>query len=160
MRAIAVSAHVSRSPDEVFSFLDVLANHVQFTDHMLVDWSFSGPASGVGALARARAATSGNQWMDVSVIESVPATRTVEETVGAKGKRRTRGTYSLVERDGGTDVSFELEYLEAPLSERILAPAIRRYTRRMNTTAMRRLAALLEEPRAGAAAEGGASTLA
>ena len=160
MRPIVVSTHVSRSPDEVFAFLDVLANHMQFTDHMLVEWSFSGPPSGIGAAARARAATSGKQWVDITVTESVPPARTVEETIGANGKRRTRGTYSLVATGGGTDIGFKLEYLEAPLSERILAPAIRGYMRRVNGTAMRRLAGLFEEPRAEATPGDGASTVA
>ena len=55
MKPIHVSVRVDRPREEVFAFLDVLANHEQFCDHMLVDWSFSGPAAGVGARARMRA---------------------------------------------------------------------------------------------------------
>jgi hypothetical protein len=118
----------------------VLANHEQFTDRMLVDWSVDGPAAGVGGKARMRANAPGEQWMEMEVVESVPPVRTVEETVGAHGKRRTRGTYTLDELpDGATDAHFQLEVLQAPLSERLAAPLIRAYMRRANGKAMRRL---------------------
>ena len=38
MKPINVSARVDRPREKVFAFLDVLPNHVGFTDHMLVDW--------------------------------------------------------------------------------------------------------------------------
>jgi hypothetical protein len=140
MKPISVSVRVDRPREEVFAFLDVLANHVQFTDHMLIDWSFDGPAAGVGGKARERANMPGERWMETEVLESVPPVRTVEETVGANGKRRTRGTYTLEELPGGaTEIHFQLEYLEAPGSERLAAPLIRAYMKRANAKAMRRL---------------------
>lgn len=140
MKPVTTSVRIDRPREDVFSFLDVLANHAQFTDHMLVDWSVEGPAAGVGGKARMRANVPGEQWLEMEVLESVPPVRTVEETVGAHGKRRTRGTYTLDELpDGGTDVHFQLEYLQAPLSERLRAPLIRAYIRRANAKAMRRL---------------------
>jgi hypothetical protein len=140
MKPISVSVRVDRPREEVFAFLDVLANHEQFTDHMLIDWSFDGPAAGVGGKARERANMPGEHWMETEVLESVPPIRTVEETVGAEGKRRTRGTYTLEELPGGaTDIHFTLEYLETPGSERITAPLIRAYVKRANAKAMRRL---------------------
>src|SRR5215218_10974457 len=104
MQPIVVSVQVDRPRDEVFAFLDALPNHVGFTDHMLVDWSFEGPATGVGAKARMRAPLPGpKDWLELEVIESVAPIRTVEETVGSKGRRRTRGTYTLEDvPDGGT----------------------------------------------------------
>ena len=120
MKPVTASVRIDRPRADVFSFLDVFANHVQFTDHMLVDWSFDGPATGVGGKARMRANAPGEQWIEMEVVESVPPVRTVEQAVGAHGKRRTRGTYTLHELPGGaTDVHFQLEYLEAPLSERL-----------------------------------------
>jgi uncharacterized protein YndB with AHSA1/START domain len=140
MKPISVSVRVDRPREEVFAFLDVLANHVQFTDHMLVDWSFDGPVAGVGGKSRERANMPGEHWMQTEVLESVPPARTVEETVGANGKRRTRGTYTLEELPGGaTDIHFQLQYLEAPGSERLAAPLIRAYMKRANAKAMRRL---------------------
>ncbi len=147
MKPVTASVRIERPREDVFSFLDVLANHAQFTDHMLVDWSLDGPAAGVGGKARMRANVPGEQWMEMEVLESVPPVRTVEETVGGHGKRRTRGTYALDELpDGATDVHFQLEVLEAPLSERLAAPLIRAYMRRANAKAMRRLGQTLARP--------------
>jgi uncharacterized protein YndB with AHSA1/START domain len=147
MKPVTASVRIDQPREDVFSFLDVLANHEQFTNHMLVDWSFDGPADGVGGKARMRANVPGEQWMQMEVLESVAPFRTVEETVGAHGKRRTRGTYTLDELpDGATDVHFQLEVLEAPFSERLAGPLIRAYMRRANTKAMRRLGQTLAGP--------------
>ena len=147
MKPVTVSVRIDRAREDVFSFLDVLANHAQFTDHMLVDWSFDGPAAGVGGKARMRANVPGEQWMEMEVIESVSPVCTVEESVGARGKRRTRGTYTLdALPDGATDVHFQLEVLEAPLSERLATPLIRAYMRRANAKAMHRLGETLARP--------------
>lgn len=147
MKPVTVSVRIDRPREDVFSFLDVLANHAQFTDHMLVDWSFEGPAAGVGGKARMRAKALGEQWMEMEVLESVAPVRTVEETVGGRGKRRTRGTYTLdALPDGATDVHFQFEVLRAPLSERLAAPLIREYMRRANAKAMLRLSQTLARP--------------
>jgi hypothetical protein len=141
MSPITASVRVDRPRDEVFALLDVLRNHVGFTDHMLVDWSFAGPASGVGAKARMRAALPGpKDWMELEVIESRARVTTVEETVSAKGRRRTRGAYVLDDLPGGaTDVRFELAYVETPFLDRLLAPFTRGWLRCGNEKAMRRL---------------------
>jgi hypothetical protein len=147
MRPISVSIRINQTREDVFSFLNVLANHAQLTDHMLVDWSFDGPAAGVGAKARARAKVPGERWVDMEVLESVPPVRTVEESVGARGKRQTRGTYTLTAlSDGGTDVHFQFEVIKAPLPERLAAPLIRAYMRRANAEAIRRLGQTLTVP--------------
>jgi hypothetical protein len=54
MNPVTVSIEVPSRREDVYEFLDVLANHEQFTNHMLVDWSTSGRLSGVGARARMR----------------------------------------------------------------------------------------------------------
>ena len=46
--------------------------------------------------------------------------------------------------DGGTDVAFELEWLAAPRSERLIVPLTRSFTRRSNGKALRRLKKRLE----------------
>ena len=141
MKPISVSVKVDRPRDEVFPFLDALATHEQFTDHMLVDWTLSGPPTGVGARARMRAPLPGpKDWLQLEVLESVAPVRTVEETVGAKGRRRTRGTYTLEETpDGGTLVRFELAFLQVPRRERPLMPLLHGWLRRANEKAMVRL---------------------
>lgn len=142
MKPVTVSATVAKPAAEVYEFLDLLANHEGFMDHMLVDWKFSGPKRGLGARARARANTVGSQdWTDFEVVEVDPPSRIVEEGVGAGGKRRTCGTYRLEElADGGTRISFELAWLEASRLERLGSPLIRAFVRRTDGKAMRRLA--------------------
>jgi hypothetical protein len=141
MKPISVSTRVDRPRDEVFAFLDVLANHQPFTDHMLVEWSFSGPAAGVGARARMHADVPGpKDWMEMEVKESRAPVTTVEEAVSANGRRRTRGTYTLDELPGGgTHVRFDLTFLETPLRDRLLVPLTRPWLRRGNEKAMQRL---------------------
>jgi carbon monoxide dehydrogenase subunit G len=142
MKPVNVSTAVARPLTEVYEFLEVLANHEGFMDHMLVDWKFSGPARGVGARGRARANTVGSQdWTDFEIVEAEPPSRIVEEGVGAGGKRHTRGTYRLEALpDGGTRISFELEWLEASKLERFGSPLIRAFVRRSDGKAIRRLA--------------------
>src|SRR3954453_9490313 len=36
----------------VYDYLDVMANHEAFTDHMLTNWRLSGPATGIGSKAQ------------------------------------------------------------------------------------------------------------
>jgi uncharacterized protein YndB with AHSA1/START domain len=141
LKPVVASVQVDRPREEVFDFLDVLANHEPFTDHMLVDWSYSGPARGVGARARMRAKLPGpKDWADMEVVEARAPVTIVEEAVGAGGRRRTRGTYTLTERPGGgTDVRFVLAYLQAPRRERLVALPLRIWLQRANEKAMRRL---------------------
>ena len=142
MKPVTVSTIVARPVAEVYEFLDVLANHARFMDHMLVEWKFSGPEHGVGAKGEAKANTIGSQdWTDFEIVEAEPPSRIVEEGVGNGGKRRTRGTYRLEERpDGKTKVSFELEWLETARAERLIPPMTRAFIHRVNAKAMRRLA--------------------
>ncbi len=147
MKPVTVSITVPQPAEEVYDFLDVLANHEGFNDHFLVDWKFSGPRRGVGAKAEARASAPMSQdWTDFEVIESERPSRIVEEGVGLKGKRRTRGTYRLEPLpDGGTEISFELEWIEAARAERLIPPMTRAFVKRPTGKAMRRLAKLLAE---------------
>jgi uncharacterized protein YndB with AHSA1/START domain len=141
MKPITVDVKLDRPRERVYDFLAVLGNHEAFTNHLLVDWELSGPAAGVGAAARMRAAVPGpRDYADMRVTEVEPPRRIVEEAVGAGGSRRTRGTYTLEDApDGGTFVRFELETLAAPLPERVLAPLVRAFLQRANAKAMRRL---------------------
>jgi hypothetical protein len=141
MKPVTVSTTVSKPRQEVFEYLDRLANHEGFMDHMFVNWSFSGPATGVGARARARVNAPGSrEFAQFEVVESEQPERTVEEGVSSNGKRHTRGTYTLTELPGGgTEVSFELAWLTAPRSERLLPPLSRAFLRRALGKAMRRL---------------------
>jgi hypothetical protein len=146
VKPVITTATVPQPRTEVFEFLNVLANHRRFTDHFLVDWETSGPRSGVGACARMRVKKPGPaDWLDMEVVAADRPHTSVEESVSAKGRRRTRGTYVLEEvPGGGTRISFELAWLAAPVSERLVAPLTRWVVRRNNQRSLRRLAEQLD----------------
>ena len=69
---------------------------------------------------------------------------TVEESVLAKGRRRTRRTYMLADAPGnGTRITFRLEWLQSPLSDRLASPLTRTIAGRSNAKSLGRLAHLL-----------------
>jgi hypothetical protein len=71
---------------------------------------------------------------------------TAEESISAKGRRHTRGTYRLeADPEGGTIIEFELEWLQATLLDRLTAPLARSIVRNANTRALQRLRVRLEE---------------
>jgi hypothetical protein len=145
MKPVTVAATTRRGMEDVYDFLDVLANHEGFLGKLFVDWKFSGAERGVGARAEARQNAPGAQdWTDFEIVESEPG-RIVEEGVGNNGKRRTRGTYTL-ERlpQGGTRICFELAWLQASKAERMIPPLTREFVRRANGKAMRRLVGQLD----------------
>jgi hypothetical protein len=141
VKPVTVSATVPKTSQEVYEFLEVLANREVFMDRMFVDWQFSGPKRGVGARARARAnARLSQDWTEFEIIEAEP-NRIVEEAVSARGRRRTRGTYRLEDLSNGrTRVSFEFAWPEASRLERLGPPLARAFVRRAYGMAMRRLA--------------------
>jgi hypothetical protein len=147
LKPVTVSVEVPVGREEVYDFLDLLANHESFTDHLMHDWRISGPRRGVGAKATARArAAASNEVVEIEVVEAEPPSRIVEEDVSARGKRRTRGIYLLEELSGGgTRISFEFAWLEAPRHERLAAPLLRVFMRRANGKALRRLARKLDK---------------
>lgn len=146
MKPVSVTTDIARPREEIFDYLDDLSNHAAFTDHFLVDWEFSGPPRGVGAKGSARInAPSSQDWTDFEIVESDPPGRLVEEGIGAKGKRLTRGSYFLSDRPGGgTDVEFKLEWIEAPRSERLIPPLSRLFLKRTNGKSLKRLKKQLE----------------
>jgi polyketide cyclase/dehydrase/lipid transport protein len=154
MLPVTVSIDVPQRREDVYAYLDVLANHEAFTDHMLVDWSLSGPDRGVGAKARVHSKAGGRKVpVDIEVIEGDSPARNVERNVSAGGKRVGRGTYELTElATGGTRVSFTYSWDRAPFGDRALAPLVRAILRRGNQRAMERLAEQLDARVSSAAA--------
>ncbi len=142
MKPVKVSVTVPNRREQIYEFLDRLANHERFTNHMLVDWSYWGAPTGVGAGARMRVKTRGRAgWTDLEVVDAQPPRSSTEQAVGARGRRRTRGTYTLDElAEGGTRITFELEWLRLPLIERLAAPLTRGVVRRGSAKSLRRLA--------------------
>jgi len=145
MKPVRVSIDVPQAREDVYDFLDVLANHELFTDHMLRDWQCEGPARGVGAKAKITAVAGGRtEALDMEVIDAEPPTRTVERNTSTSGRVAT-GTYTLAELPGGgTRITFETARLRVPRSEALTAPLVRALVRRGNQRSLERLAGLLQ----------------
>jgi hypothetical protein len=95
MRPARIPITVPNSREDVYRILDVLANHEQFTNHMLVDWPHEGPPSGVGARARVRLQKPGRaDWLDLGVIDAHPPQSSTEESVSAGGRAVPTGSTS------------------------------------------------------------------
>ena len=146
MNPIKVSIDVPQTRNEVYDFLDVLANHELFTEHMMRDWQLEGPERGVGGKARFNVVLAGrSEPVELEVIAAEPPIRNVERNTSAGGRRVATGTYTLdTIPGGGTRVNFEYAWQQAPLSERLAAPIIRRMMRSALERAMQRLAEQLQ----------------
>ena len=109
MEPVQVTIDVPQPVEEVYDFLDVMANHEPFTNHILKDWEYSGPDRGVGSKARVHVSAGGRtDTVDIEVVDAERPSRIVERNIGAGGKRVANGTYTLSELpSGGTHVQFE-----------------------------------------------------
>jgi hypothetical protein len=153
-KPVTVTVDVPQPRASVFAFLDVMANHESFNDHLMRDWELSGPPSGVGSRARVRTSALGvDDVVDIEVVAAEAPARIVERNVAAKAGRTGQGTYVLDELPGGgTRISFEYRWIVTPLVDRISSPLARWFIRRNNRTAMRRLVGQLAaapQPSAG-----------
>lgn len=153
MQCVHVTTDVSNPREEVYDFLDVMAYHEPFTNHMMREWEYSGPDRGIGSKARVKVSAGGRtDTIDIEVISADPPATIVERNIGAGGRRIATGTYTLEDLpSGGTRIVFEYAWQQAPLSERLTSPLVRAYLRRANERAMQRLAEQLAA-RQGAAA--------
>src|SRR4051794_37274167 len=135
---VTVSIDVPQRRADVYAFLDVMANHESFTDHMLTDWQCSGPATGVGARANVTAKAAGrSEPVEFEVIEADDGRLIRERNWAAKGKRVGTGTYVLSDLpDGGTHVEFTYAFEKVPAVERPFVPLMRRILRQGNERAM------------------------
>lgn len=145
MTPVTVSIDVPQPRDSVFAYLDVMANHEAFTDHMLTNWRVSGPATGVGSKANVTAKVGAiTDESEIEVFEVEPGRMIRERSVAAKGKRIAHGTYTLTDLpSGGTHVEFEFALQTVPAVEKPFLPLMRRMIRKGNEQAMRRLAEIL-----------------
>ncbi len=145
LNPVRVQIDVPQSREDVYDYLDVMANHERFTDHMLVNWRCSGPPTGVGSKAQVETKLAGrSDQIEIEVVSAQAPERIVEQNVGAGGRRVANGTYILEELPaGGTRIIFEYSWQQAPASERMAAPLIRAVLRRGNQRAMERLAQML-----------------
>lgn len=145
-----MSVLISAPREQVFDYLQDIANHSEFTDHYLVDWHLTRESSvgrGAGARYRVKAPCSRFSWADSTFTEVSRPHRIVE--VGRTGKCnriRTLGVYELSAGPGGTTrVQFTLQTRTSMLSDRILESLGQRaWLRRKNQKAMRRLRSIIE----------------
>jgi hypothetical protein len=145
---VTVSVDVPQSRASVFAYLDVMANHEAFTDHMLTNWRVSGPPTGIGSKANVTSKFGAiSDEAEIEVFEVDPGRMIRERSVAAKGKRIAHGTYTLSDLPGGgTHVEFEFALQKVPAIERPLLPLMRKLVRGGNEKAMQRLADLLADP--------------
>jgi uncharacterized protein YndB with AHSA1/START domain len=147
---VTVSTVISAPREQVFDYLQDLANHSEFSDHYLVDWHLTRIDSvGRGAGARFRVKMPGNRfsWADVTFVEVERPYRIVE--VGRAGKNnriRTLGVYELAPgASGSTRVRFTVQTEPYTFSDRLLESlGARGWTRRKLKRAMRRLRTIME----------------
>jgi carbon monoxide dehydrogenase subunit G len=152
MQPVRVTTEVPDLREEVYDFLDVMANHEPFTNHILRDWRYAGPDRGVGSKATVTVKAGGRtDTVEIEVVSAERPATIVERNIGARGRRVATGTYTLEPLpSGGTKISFEYAWQQAPLSERLAAPLVRAVLRRGNERAMERLAEQLAARRNGA----------
>ncbi|HUN79694.1 MAG TPA: SRPBCC family protein [Solirubrobacteraceae bacterium] len=150
MDPVTVSIVIDAPRERVFEYLQDLANHSEFTDHYLREWHLTRADSiGRGAGARFRVAAPGNRfsWGDVTFAEVDAPHRIVEVGRGGKDNRvRTLGIYELAQGAGSTTrVRFTLETEPRTLSDRLMESlGARRWIRRQNNRALRRLRSIIE----------------
>jgi uncharacterized protein YndB with AHSA1/START domain len=148
---VSVSVVVSAPREQVFDYLQDVANHSEFTDHYLVDWHLTRvDSAGLGAGARFRVKAPGVRfsWAEVTFVEVERPKRIVEAGRTGKFNRiRTLGVYELEPAPlGATRVRFTLLTIPATLSDRVMESlGARSWTRRKTTRALRRLRSILEQ---------------
>ncbi len=150
MGPLRSSIVVSAPREQVFDYLQDIANHAEFTDHYLVDWHLTRIDSvGLGAGARFRVKMPLNRfnWADVTFVEIERPRRIAE--VGRTGKNnriRTVGEYELLPAAGGsTRVTFTFQTQPATFADRLLEGfGARSWLRRKNERALHRLRSILE----------------
>jgi carbon monoxide dehydrogenase subunit G len=142
MKPVDVTIEVPYRTEDVFDFLDVMANHEPFTNHILREWEYSGPDRGIGSKARVKVSAGGRtDTVDIEVVSADRPSTIVEQNIGAGGRRIANGTYTLAPLPtGGTRIAFEYAWQKAPLGERLASPLVRAVVRRGNEVAMKRLA--------------------
>ena len=152
MDPVSSTVLVDRRPEEVFAYLEDVANHAEFTDHYLKEFRLTREDSlGLGAGARFRVDAPLNRftWADITVIESLPPRRIVQRGRTGKFNRiRLLSTYELEPSGGSTQVTLTTE-TERPrlLSDRIMEGLAKGWFKRKQRKALKRLRSILEEDR-------------
>jgi uncharacterized protein YndB with AHSA1/START domain len=151
MDPVTVSVVIDAPRERVFTYLEDVANHAEFTDHYLVDWHLlreDTVGRGAGARFRIKAPIGRFNWGDVTFAEVERPHRIVERGRSGKSNRiRTLGVWELTDAThGATRVEFTLETDPPKLSDRIMESMGQRgWLRRKNHRALHRLRSILED---------------
>ena len=151
MEPLSVSTTIARPREEVFAYLEDIANHPEFSDHYLVDWRMTREDTvgrGAGARFRHLAPFQRFDWADVTMAEVDAPRRILQAGRAGKFNRvRLRSLWELDERGPNeTTVSLTVETRPALPSDRIVeALFTKRWLKRNGRKALKRLRRILEE---------------
>jgi uncharacterized protein YndB with AHSA1/START domain len=151
MEPLSVSTTIARPREEVFAYLEDIANHPEFSDHYLVDWRMTREDTvgrGAGARFRHTAPLQRFDWLDLTVAEVDAPRRILQAGRGGKANRvRLRSLWELEERGPhATEVTLTVETRPALPSDRFMeALGQRGWLRRKGRKALKRLRRILEE---------------
>jgi uncharacterized protein YndB with AHSA1/START domain len=157
MRPFTTSATIDAPREQVFEYLEDIANHVEFSDHYLKDFRLERIESrGVGAAARFRIAFGRSLWGEIQITDlQRPHRVALEGEAGRLGRVRVHATYTLTPfAQDMTRVEYELSSAPATRTAELrMVVGGRAWLRWQSRKALRRLASVLEEgrPRAHAA---------
>src|SRR4051794_41655479 len=91
---VTVSIDVPQARDDVYAFLDVMANHESFTDHLLTNWRVSCPPTGVGAKAAVTVKAGGrSDEVTFEVLAAEEGRKTPERNWPAQSNRLATATH-------------------------------------------------------------------
>jgi uncharacterized protein YndB with AHSA1/START domain len=144
---VKVSVEVARPRQQVFDYVDVVANQEAWRKNLYKDWRFEGPKRGVGAIAWATTdAPTSNERVEIKVVASQTPEEIVGEIESAHGKRQTTETYRFTEvGEGRTRIELEFVWRKVPKSERIVPFVSRAFMARAQGKSLKLLAAQLEK---------------
>jgi uncharacterized protein YndB with AHSA1/START domain len=150
---VTTTVLVNRPREEVFEYLVDIANLWEFTDHFLQEFHLTREDTyGVGAGARFRIDVPFQRfdWADVTITDVEAPRRIVMKGRGGKFNRVRMVWIFTVERGagGGAEVTWTTETEPKMPSDRFLeALAGRRWHRKRQNRALRRLRSIFEEGR-------------
>ncbi len=153
MDPFTASINIALPREQVFEYLDDIANYAEFSDHYEVDWHLTRIDSyGQGAGARFRVKQPMNRfsWADLTLAELQPPFKVVARGRGGKYNRiKSIATYEIHEGHGGvSQVQYTYEN-DARLPSDVIPEILggRAWTKAKSKKALSRLKAILEEDR-------------
>ena len=149
MDPVTSSVTIDRPSETIYDYLFDVANHAEFTDHYLKDFRLTREDSlGVGAGARFRVDAPLNRfsWADITIVESSPRKIVQRGRTGKFNRIRMMSTYRLDGHGGSTKVTLTTETETPKLpSDKLMEALARRWFKRNQRKALRRLRSILEE---------------